>query len=104
MPPIAVPILYFRAWWRGVRTLRAAYGWPRPAALTAAVLAACAILFVQTNRQPQHLAFKILETPPATPAEAQALLDRHTAIRRGLLNAYLAPIRYVSAVGEVRLV
>jgi putative PEP-CTERM system integral membrane protein len=100
--PIAVPILYCRAWWRGVRTLAEAHGWPRPAALTAVMLAACAILFVQTNRQPQHLAFDLLKTPPATPAEAQALLDRQEAIRSGLLNAYLAPVRYVSAVGEVR--
>jgi putative PEP-CTERM system integral membrane protein len=100
--PVVVPILYFRAWWRGIRPLRSTYGWPRPAALTIAVLATCAILFVQTNRQPQRLAFELLETPPATPADAQALLDRQGAIRNGLLNAYLAPVRYVSAVGEVR--
>jgi len=100
--PVAVPILYFRAWWRGVRKLVTGYGRPRPALLTTAVLAASALLFVQTNRQPQHEAFALLETPPATPAEAQTILDRREAIRDGLLNAYLAPVRYVSAVGEVR--
>ena len=100
--PIAVPILYIRAWWRGLRALVAGHGRPRAIALTAVVLAACAVLFVQANRQPQHLAFALLETPPTTPAEAQALLDQQERIRAGLLNAYLAPVRYVSAVGEVR--
>jgi putative PEP-CTERM system integral membrane protein len=100
--PIAVPILYIRAWWRGVRSLATGYGRPRAIALMMVVLAACAVLFVQANRQPQHVAFAMLETPPATPDEAQALLDQQETIRAGLLNAYLAPVRYVSAVGEVR--
>jgi putative PEP-CTERM system integral membrane protein len=100
--PIAVPILYIRAWWRGVRALVAGYGWPRTIVLATVVLAACAVLFVQANRQPQHLAFALLETPPATLDEAQALLDKQETIRAGLLNAYLAPVRYVSAMGEVR--
>lgn len=100
--PIAVPILYARAWWRGVRALVAGYGRPRAIALTTVVLITCAVLFVQANQQPQHLAFALLKTPPATPAEAQVLLGKQEAIRAGLLNAYLAPVRYVSAVGEVR--
>lgn len=100
--PVAVPILYIRAWWRGVRALVAGHGRPRAIVLTTVVLVACAVLFVQANRQPQHLAFALLETPPATLDEAQALLDQQEAIRAGLLNAYLAPVRYVSAVGEVR--
>jgi hypothetical protein len=70
--------------------------------LTAAVVGVCAVCFVLTNRQPQQQAFALLETPPATPAQAQALLDRQETIRAGLLNAYLAPTRYFSAVGEVR--
>jgi putative PEP-CTERM system integral membrane protein len=100
--PIAVPVLYIRAWWRGARDLIAGYGRLRTTILTTAVLVACAVLFVQTNRQPQHRAFALLKTPPSTATEAQALLDRREAIRAGLLNAYLAPVRYLSAVGEVR--
>jgi putative PEP-CTERM system integral membrane protein len=100
--PVAVPVLAIRAWWRGVRTLVAGYGRRRAIALATATLAVCAVLFVLTNRQPQQLAFKLLETPPSTPAEAQALINRQEAIRAGLLNAYLAPLRYFSAVGEVR--
>jgi putative PEP-CTERM system integral membrane protein len=100
--PIAVPVLYIRAWWRGTRDLAAGFGRLRSTTLTMAVIVACAVLFVQTNRQPQHLAFALLETPPSSTTEAQALLDRREAIRAGLLNTYLAPVRYLSAVGEVR--
>ena len=52
--------------------------------------------------QPQQAAFKLLETPPATIQEAQRLYKQRDQIRAGLLNAYLAPFRYISAQGEVR--
>jgi putative PEP-CTERM system integral membrane protein len=100
--PIVLPIIYIREWWRSLRALGTSYGRTRPIALTVAVLITSGVLFIWANRQPQHLAFALLETPPANPDEAQELLDRQEAIRAGLLNAYLAPARYVSAVGEVR--
>ncbi len=100
--PIAVPILFVRAWWQGVRTFMARYGRLRATTLPAVVLATCALLTVQTNQQPQRLAFALLKTPPANLSEAKALMDQEGAIRAGLLNAYLAPWRYISAVGEVR--
>lgn len=100
--PVAVLILYSRAWWQGLRTLMAAYSRWRAIAIAAAVVAVCLALFVQTNRQPQHRAFALLENPPATPAEAEVLLGQQEAIRAGLLNAYLASFRYFSAAGEVR--
>jgi putative PEP-CTERM system integral membrane protein len=100
--PVAVPIIYIRAWWRGVTALEASHSRRRPIPLTALALIAIGISFVLTNRQPQHLAFKLLETPPTSPDEARSLLERQKVIRAGLLNAYLAPVRYVSAVGEVR--
>ncbi len=100
--PVAIPILYTRAWRRGAQTLAARHGWPRAVALTLAVLVICTVSFVLANRQPQHQAFALLETPPATLADAQSLLKQQETIRAGLLNAYLAPFRYISAVGEVR--
>ncbi len=100
--PVAVPLLYIRAWWRSTRALAAGYGRLRAFALPTTVLVVCIILFVRANQQPQHVAFALLKTPPVNPIEAQALLDRQEEIRAGLLNAYLAPQRYVSAVGEVR--
>jgi len=100
--PVVVPVLYVRAWWRGARALAGRYGRLRAALLTLVVVAVCAALFVQANRQPQGRAFALLKNPPATPDEARALLERQEAIRAGLLNAYLAPVRYVSTLGGVR--
>ncbi len=99
--PIAVPVLCIRAWRDGVRALAARYSRSRAVTFTLAVLVACAVLFVWTNRQPQHQAFALLEQPPTTLDDAQKLLDQQETIRAGLLNAYLAPMRYISAVGEV---
>jgi putative PEP-CTERM system integral membrane protein len=99
--PVAVPVLYVRAWWRGVRRFAERSGRLRAAALTAAVVLLCAVSVALAGRQPQHRAFALLETPPNSPEEAQSLLEQQEAIRAGLLNAYLAPARYVSAVGEV---
>src|SRR5262245_2805266 len=99
--PVAVPILYARNWWRGVRAL-AARRHVLAAVVPATVLVICAALFVLTSRQPQHQAFALLKTPPSSPGEAAALLRQQETIRTGLLNAYLAPQRYLSALGEVR--
>ena len=100
--PLVMLILYSRAWWQGLRTMAARYGQIPATALTLAVLGVGLLLIWQTNQQPQHRAFALLKTPPANPAEAQALVEQEEAIRAGLLNAYLAPQRYLSAVGEVR--
>ncbi len=100
--PLAVFILYSKAWWRGTHLMLATYNPIRVVLINAAILLICILLFWQTNQQPQHLAFALLENPPSTPAEAQALLEQQDTIRVGLLNAYLAPHRYFSAVGEVR--
>jgi putative PEP-CTERM system integral membrane protein len=99
--PVAVPLFYARAWWRGVRGLVAKSGWMRVSATVMAVVGVLVVSVGLTVRQPQHQAFALLETPPASSEEAQDLLAQQDAIRDGLLNAYLAPARYVSAVGEV---
>ncbi|RLC98278.1 MAG: hypothetical protein DRI77_05375 [Chloroflexi bacterium] len=99
--PIAVPLLYVRAWWRGARAFAAGQSRVRAIVLVLVTLAACAVLFAQVNQQPQQRAFALLENPPSTPEEAQTLLDRQEEIRAGLLNAYLSPFRYISAAGEV---
>lgn len=99
--PVAVPLLYVRAWWRGARSLAAGQSRVRAIALVMVTLAACAVLFARVNQQPQQQAFALLENPPSTPEEAQTLLGRQEEIRAGLLNAYLAPFRYISTVGEV---
>ncbi len=100
--PLAVPILVIRAWWRSLRAAITRLGQWRAVALAGTTLAVCAGLFIWTNRQPQQLAFQLLETPPANAAQAEQLLNQQQTIRAGLLNAYLAPMRYISAVGEVQ--
>lgn len=101
LTPIVVPILSAKAWWQTLSSMIRRRGRLRPALLVVLVLAACAILFFMANQQPQHQAFALLETPPTSMAEAQSLLGKQNSIRTGLLNAYLAPFRYMSAVGEV---
>lgn len=98
--PVVVPVLYIRAWWRSMRRLSLQGRWTA-AGLVMAVLIVWAVLFGLINHQPQGQAFALLKTPPASPAQARALLTQQETIRAGLLNAYLAPYRYASAMGEV---
>ena len=100
--PIAVFILYTKAWLAGIKDMAAAYSRSRAIGVSTAVILLIALLVVPANRQPQHKAFALLEAAPTTLAEAEALLAEEDAIRDGLLNAFLAPQRYVSAEGEVR--
>jgi putative PEP-CTERM system integral membrane protein len=99
--PAVVPVLAVRAWLRGFRSLsveshrRIAYGFSAAAFVTVMALM---LLFTQ---QPQHRAFALLAEPPDSEAEAQSLMRQEATIRRGLLNAYLAPVRYLTSVGEV---
>ncbi len=101
--PIAVTVIYARAWLRALRaTARGTIGRPLAVAVPAVILVLGVSLVLITNRQPQRQAFDLLAQPPASPVEAEALVDQQQTIRKGLLNAYLAPQRYISSVGEVR--
>ncbi len=102
LTPIAVPYLSARAWWRSLQALIQRNGWVWPVSLVLVTILSSGALFVLTNRQPQHLAFSLLEEPPKSIKQAENLLKRQESIRAGLLNAYLAPFRYMSAAGEVR--
>ena len=99
--PIVAPLIYVRAWWRGVRAAQKHLGRVPTIALSMGITAACAVAFGVTNQQPQQQAFALLEKAPTTIAGVAALQQQERLIREGLLNAYLAPQRYVSAVGEV---
>ena len=102
LAPFAIPILSLRAWWRSLRAQLNRSGWLVSGSLIAITVITTFVLFFVFNLQPQKQAFDLLEQPPVSLQEAQALLEQRETIRSGLLNAYLAPFRYISAVGEVR--
>jgi putative PEP-CTERM system integral membrane protein len=102
LAPIAVPYLSLRAWWRSLSGQASSRGWLVPSLAVVLILVLVGAGFVFTNRQPQAQAFAMLQEPPASPQQAQALLDQSESIRTGLLNAYLAPFRYISEQGGVR--
>lgn len=102
LTPIVVPILSLRAWRSKLQALVESQGWLAPIASVSLTVVVTGLLFITFNRQPQAQAFALLEEPPDTVQKAQSLLAKQNTIRAGLLNAYLAPFRYVSAVGEVR--
>ncbi|MFN2232981.1 MAG: TIGR02921 family PEP-CTERM protein, partial [Anaerolineales bacterium] len=99
--PIAVPILYVTNWWRGLQAVAARHNRLLPSVVTAGVGISTAILFLYANQQPQHKAYQLLSNQPKTIEEAKEVEKQQGDIRKGLLNAYLAPVRYFSAVGEV---
>lgn len=99
--PIATPVLTIRAL---LKDLRALFGaGQKNQALAAMLLPLMMVigLLVASLRQPQQQAFALLDQPPASVEQAQKLLRQSQEIRAGLLNAYLAPFRYISATGEV---
>ncbi len=99
--PVAVPVLYLRAWLRGARAVASRQNWITPGLATLLTALLCLAAFIATNQQPQHKAYQLLAEPPQTLAQAESLGKDEPALRAGLLNAYLAPLRYISAVGEV---
>jgi putative PEP-CTERM system integral membrane protein len=101
LAPLAIPWLSVRAWRRAFRRQARAQGWFSPGAAVLLAVLLSAALFAAANRQPQQRAFALLADPPGSVEQARALLEKQDEIRAGLLNAYLAPFRYISAVGEV---
>jgi len=99
--PIAVPILYVVNWWRGLQAVALRRKRLFPSLVTAGVGISAVLMFISANQQPQHKAYTLLNNQPKTLEEAKELQKQQGDIRKGLLNAYLAPVRYLSAVGEV---
>jgi putative PEP-CTERM system integral membrane protein len=99
--PIAVPILYVTNWWRGLQAVASRHNYLLPSLVAGAVAISVFLIFISAIQQPQHKAYQLLSNQPKTLEEAKELQKQQDAIRKGLLNAYLAPVRYLSAVGEV---
>lgn len=101
LAPIAVPALSFHAWQRALVVLQQRHGKLIPALVSGLSALATLSLFVLANQQPQLRAFAILEKRPQSLEEARQIIAQGETLRRGLLNAYLGPFRYLSSVGEV---
>jgi putative PEP-CTERM system integral membrane protein len=99
--PIAVPVLVLRSWWQAVSQYIAHFGKVRTTLVTTATAALCAFLLFFLNQQPQPTVFALLKATPADTTAARSLAAQEPMLRAGLLNAYLAPQRYISSVGEV---
>lgn len=96
MLPFVMLPLYVRCWWRLRRAAAARVGAAVSWGVTAAVLVGQVGLFVVANWQPQRAALALIAEPPKSDVERRARLGEAEAIRAGLLNAYLAPYRYIS--------
>lgn len=99
--PVIAPVLVGRAWLSSLRDGMKSHGRLIAAVQVLVPLALAAAVVGVSMRQLQGKAFTLLEQPPASAAEAQALLDHSEEIRSGLVNAYLGTYRYFSAAGEM---
>lgn len=93
--PVMMVVLYVRRWWHSQRRAAARLGHGPAWALSGLAVTASVVGFVHTTSQPQAAVLARLAEPPHTDAERRALLADRERIREGLLNAYLAPYRYV---------
>lgn len=94
MMPWGMLRLFLRSWRQTLGQLSQQYGRTRPRAWIGATLAVWLGLLLMLQQQPQVRAFALLETPPQSEGERQALLQNADVIRKGLLNAYLSAYRY----------
>lgn len=90
--PIGVAWVCFQAWWQTWQLLSRRGVWST--ALTVGTMAGWLVLFFTLHQSPQLGAFELLASPTETPQARQELLQKQDLIRRGLVNAYLAPYRY----------
>lgn len=94
--PYALVALFTRSWNRIFYAFSRQYSRRQGWLISGSVLAAIAILIGLTAPQPQVQTFTLLENAPESPTARQELLQKSPQIRRGLVNAYLYPYRYLS--------
>ena len=98
--PVALPPLYISAWKRRLQGSIPVLGRARAIAVTSTTIAVVLSVLVWVGRQPQQGVFRMLESPPVTEEDKMERLAQSKSIRDGLLNAYLAPYRYIGSIGE----
>lgn len=98
-PPVLIT-LFVRRFLHQLRGARAVMGVRRAALVVVGVAAALALGFLLGVRQPQHAALAMLASPPADDAARRARLGSADTLCAGLLNAYVAPWRYLGSTAN----
>lgn len=96
--PFAVAGLYVNSGQKIIRAFAAQHGMKRAAAGVVATVVAGGLIFSSFHQQPQVAAFQLLEKPTVTDSDRQELLAKSDTIRKGLVNAYLYPYRYLAPI------
>lgn len=92
--PFGMAIVYFQTCRALSSQLGGQMGVARTRAIALSVVGAWLVAIALLQQQPQVEAFRLLDQTPQTDQERQTLLNQSETIRKGLLNAYLAPYRY----------
>ncbi|MBW4516047.1 MAG: TIGR02921 family PEP-CTERM protein [Timaviella obliquedivisa GSE-PSE-MK23-08B] len=83
-----------QGWRQTFRATTVRYGTQKVTALVIGLAIAWIIILMTLQQQPQIQAFALLENPPQSEGDRQALVQKSGVIRKGLLNAYLSAYRY----------
>jgi putative PEP-CTERM system integral membrane protein len=81
-------------WWETMKNAIARHGNLKVMAVVLATAIVWCIGFTAFQQQSQNQAFALLKNPPQNDSDRQALLQKSSVIREGLLNAYLSNYRY----------
>ncbi|PSB54664.1 hypothetical protein C7B61_22075, partial [filamentous cyanobacterium CCP1] len=102
--PFGMVVVYLQAWIQSMRQLSRRHlsrwhsFWTKGLAAIVLLIWLGSFLFLQ---QPSYAqAFTLLEDPASTESQRQELLQNKSLIRRGLLDAYLAPYRYPRSIQD----
>ncbi len=98
--PVALPPLYISAWKRRLQGSIPVLGPARAIAATSTTIAVVLLAMVFVSRQPQQGIFQMFASPAVTEEDKVERLAKSVPIQAGLLNAYLAPYRYIGSTGE----
>jgi putative PEP-CTERM system integral membrane protein len=99
--PFAVAIFYFDSAKNILQAFGKQYSKTRALQVLLSITTAWIILFISFTQQPQATAFAALKEPINSLESRATLVSESSAeIRKGLLNAYLHPYRYLSSVKD----
>ncbi|MEO1300392.1 MAG: TIGR02921 family PEP-CTERM protein, partial [Cyanobacteria bacterium J06636_16] len=102
--PYAMANMFVRSWARILQAFGRQFSWQRGWQLTGGAIALFGLLLLLTWPQPQVKAFSLLAQTPDSVGVRQELVRQSPQIRKGLLNAYLFPYRYLSPKNEVNFI